>query len=144
MKGIRDTIAGKVSNTPPPGDRLTGQGGWKEVDGCPLYTNDDFPLSVKQLGEILAKYPDLTAFLPTGGFPQFVPQAYRQVVEKNMERIKSKKTILVVADTLPVQMDLMKAGYSHGQVGQRPFDMGYKAMSILKDQIGRASCRERV
>jgi ribose transport system substrate-binding protein len=32
-----------------------------------------------------------------------------------------------------VQMDLMKAGYSHGQVGQRPFDMGYKAMFILKD-----------
>ena len=91
------------------------------------------PCSAKPLGEILAKYPDLTAFLPTGGFPQFVPQAYRQVVEKNMERIKSKKTILVVADTLPVQMDLMKAGYSHGQVGQRPFDMGYKAMSILKD-----------
>src|SRR5206468_10055249 len=79
MKGIRDVIAGKVSNTPPPGDRLTGQNGWKEVDGCPLYTNDDFPLSVKQLGEILAKYPDLTAFVPTGGFPQFVPEAYRQV-----------------------------------------------------------------
>jgi len=133
MKGIRDVIAGKVSNTPPPGDRLTGQNGWKEVDGCPLYTNDDFPLSVKQLGEILAKYPDLTAFVPTGGFPQFVPQAYRQVVEKNMDRVKSKKTILVVADTLPMQMDLLKAGYSHGQVGQRPFDMGYRAMSILKD-----------
>jgi len=28
---------------------------------------------------------------------------------------------------------LLKAGYSHGQVGQRPFDMGYRAMSILKD-----------
>jgi len=91
MKGIRDVIAGKVSNTPPPGDRLTGQNGWKEVDGCPLYTNDDFPLSVKQLGEILAKYPTSAAFVPTGGFPQFVPQAYRQVVEKNMDRIKSKE-----------------------------------------------------
>ncbi|HZP92419.1 MAG TPA: sugar-binding protein [Burkholderiales bacterium] len=133
MKGIRDTIAGKVSTTPPPGDRLTGQHGWTEVEGCPLYTNDDFPLSVKQMGEILAKYPNLTAFVPTGGFPQFVPQAYRQVVEKNMQRVKSKKTILVVADTLPVQMELMKAGYSHGQVGQRPFDMGYKAMYFLKD-----------
>src|SRR5581483_463349 len=65
MKGIRDTIAGKVSTTPPPGDRLTGQHGWTEVEGCPLYTNDDFPLSVKQMGEILAKYPNLTAFVPT-------------------------------------------------------------------------------
>jgi len=134
MQGIRDTIANKKSKEPP-GDRLTGQNGWTEVEGCPLYTNDDFPLSVKQMGEILAKYPNLTAFVPTGGFPQFVPNAYKQVVEKNMDRIKSGKTILVVADTLPVQMDLMKAGYSSGQVGQRPFDMGYKSMFILQDIV---------
>lgn len=134
MQGIRDTIAGKKSKEPP-GDKLTGQNGWTEVEGCPLYTNDDFPLSVKQMGEILAKYPNLTAFVPTGGFPQFVPNAYKQVVEKNMDRIKSGKTILVVADTLPVQMDLMKAGYSSGQVGQRPFDMGYKSMFILQDIV---------
>jgi len=134
MQGIRDTISGKKSKEPP-GDRLTNANGWTEVEGCPLYTNDDFPLSVKQMGEILAKYPNLTAFVPTGGFPQFVPNAYKQVVEKNMDRIKSGKTILVVADTLPVQMDLMKAGYSSGQVGQRPFDMGYKSMFILQDIV---------
>ena len=91
------------------------------------------------MGEILAKYPNLTAFVPTGGFPQFVPAAYKQVVEKNMDRIKSGKTILVVADTLPLQMDLMKAGYSSGQVGQRPFDMGYKSMFVLKDIIDKKS-----
>ena len=134
MQGIRDTISGKKSKEPP-GDRLTNANGWTEVEGCPLYTNDDFPLSVKQMGEILAKYPNLTAFVPTGGFPQFVPNAYKQVVDKNMDRIKSGATILVVADTLPVQMDLMKAGYSSGQVGQRPFDMGYKSMFILQDIV---------
>src|SRR6185503_9167933 len=136
MQGIRDTLSGTKSAASP-GDRLTGQNGWTEVEGCPLYTNDDFPLSVKQMGEILAKYPNLTAFVPTGGFPQFVPAAYKQVVEKNMDRIKSGKTILVVADTLPLQMDLMKAGYSQGQVGQRPFDMGYKSMFVIKDLIDK-------
>jgi ribose transport system substrate-binding protein len=136
MQGIRDTISGKKSKEAP-GDRLTGDKGWKEVEGCPLYTNDDFPLAAKQMGEILAKYPDLTAFVPTGGFPQFVPNAYKQVVEKNMDRVKSKKTILVVADTLPMQMDLLSAGYSHGQVGQRPFDMGYKSMFVLKDLMDK-------
>ena len=40
---------------------------------------------------------------------------------------------LLVADTLPVQMDLMAEGLSLGQVGQRPFEMGYRAMFILKD-----------
>jgi ribose transport system substrate-binding protein len=38
-----------------------------------------------------------------------------------------------VADTLPVQMQILKDGLSHGQVGQRPFDMGYRAMFLLKD-----------
>jgi ribose transport system substrate-binding protein len=143
MQGIRDTIAGKKSKEPP-GDRLTGQNGWKEVDGCPLYTNDDFPLSVTQMGEILAKYPDLDAFVPTGGFPQFVPNAYRQVVEKNMDRLKSGKLILVVADTLPMQMDLLKAGFSNGQVGQRPFDMGYKSMFVLQDIVNKKKVEDPI
>ncbi len=132
MQGIRDTIAGSMSSEPP-GNRLTGQNGWTEADGCPLYTNDDFPVSVQQMADIMAKYPDLTAFVPTGGFPQFVPKAYRQVAEKHRGRITSQKTLLVVADTLPVQMDILKDGLSHGQVGQRPFEMGYRAMFILKD-----------
>ena len=81
MQGIRDTLSGKASKTAP-GDRLTGQNGWKEVDGCPLYTNDDFPVAVQQMEDILGKYPQLDAFVPTGGFPQFLPQAYRKVAEK--------------------------------------------------------------
>ena len=41
----------------------------------------------------------------------------------------------MVADTLPVQMDLMKEGLSLGQVGQRPFEMGYKTMYFLLDIV---------
>jgi ribose transport system substrate-binding protein len=132
MQGIRDTLSGQKTNAAP-GARLTGQNGWKEVDGCPLYTNDDFPVAVQQMEDILGKYPGLDAFVPTGGFPQFLPQAYRKVAEKVKPRIESGSLALVVADTLPVQIDLLKAGLSRGQVGQRPFDMGYKTMSFLKD-----------
>ncbi|MBV8962230.1 MAG: substrate-binding domain-containing protein, partial [Hyphomicrobiales bacterium] len=107
--------------------------GWKEADGCPLYTDDDFPRSVQQMEDILGKYPTLDAFVPTGGFPQFIPQAYRKVAEKYKSRIQDGSLALVVADTLPVQMDLLKAGLSDGQVGQRPFEMGYKSMLFLKD-----------
>src|SRR5438477_3874210 len=56
MQGIRDTLAGKPSAASP-GDRLTGQNGWTEIDGCPLYTNDDFPLSVQQFQDIMGKNP---------------------------------------------------------------------------------------
>ena len=132
MQGIRDTLSGTKS-AESPGVRLTGQNGWKEVDGCPLYTNDDFPLSVQQMEDILGKYPNLDAFIPTGGFPQFVPDAYEKVASKYKDKIASGALALVVADTLPVQIELMKKGLSAGQVGQRPFEMGYKAMYFLKD-----------
>jgi len=132
MQGIRDTLAGKES-AQAPGDRLAGQNGWTEVDGCPLYTDDDFPKSVQQLEDTLGKYPDLDAFIPTGGFPQFLPDAYRQVATKYKAKIASGALALVVADTLPVQIDLLKEGLASGNVGQRPFEMGYKAMYYLKD-----------
>ena len=86
---------------------------------------------MQQLEDILAKYPKLDAFIPTGGFPQFIPQAYKRVAEKHKARIADKSLALVVADTLPVQMELLKAGLSLGQVGQRPFDMGYQTMNFL-------------
>ncbi len=132
LQGLRDTLSG-ASGTTPPGERLTGQNGWNESDGCPLYTDDDFPRSVQQMEDILAKYPDLDAFVPTGGFPQFIPQAYRRVATKYKDRIDSGSLALVVADTLPVQMEILKDGLSLGQVGQRPFEMGYQAMFFLKD-----------
>src|SRR3712207_3476723 len=130
MQGIRDTLSG-ATGTKSPGDRLAGQNGWTEGDGCPLYTDDDFPRAVQQMEDILAKYPDLDAFTPTGGFPQFIPQAYARVAEKHKARLDDKSLALVVADTLPVQMDLMKRGLSLGQVGQRPFEMGYQTMNFL-------------
>jgi ribose transport system substrate-binding protein len=134
MQGIRDTLSGATGTTSP-GERLEGDNGWTEVDGCPLYTDDDFPRSVQQMEDTLAKYPELDAFVPTGGFPQFVPDAYRNVASKHKDRIDSGSLALVVADTLPVQMDLMKEGLSLGQVGQRPFEMGYQTMYFLNDII---------
>ena len=142
MQGIRDTLAGKKSAAAP-GDKLTGQNGWTEIAGCPLYTDDDFPRAVQQMEDILGKNPQLDAFIPTGGFPQFIPQAYRRVAEKHKARIDNGSLALVVADTLPVQMDLMKAGLSKGQVGQRPFEMGYKTMMFLKDmKDGKAAPKD--
>jgi ribose transport system substrate-binding protein len=132
MQGIRDVLSGKKSDKAP-GDKLTGQNGWTEPDGCPLYTNDDFLVANQQLSDINNKYPKLDAFVPTGGFPQFAPEAYRKAAEKLKPRVADKSLALVVADTLPVQMQFLKDGLSLGQVGQRPFEMGYKTMFFLKD-----------
>lgn len=131
MQGIRDELSGAKSAASP-GDRLTGQGGWTEGEGCPLYTDDDFPRAVQQFEDYMAKNPNLDAFVPTGGFPQFIPDANRAAVEKYKDKIASKSLALVVADTLPVQIDQMKEGLSLGQVGQRPFEMGYMTMKAFQ------------
>src|SRR5579871_744743 len=142
MQGIRDTLAGKKSDQAP-GVKLTGQNGWTEAAGCPLYTDDDFARAVQQMEDTLAKDPKLDAFTPTGGFPQFLPDAYAKVASKYKDKIASGQLALVVADTLPVQIDLMKQGLSAGQVGQRPFEMGYKVMYALKDmKDGKAAPKD--
>ena len=134
IQGIRDTLA-NAQRGAAPGTRLEGQGGWTELADCPLYSNDDAAVAVQQMGEVLEANPDLDAFVPTGGWPQFVPGAYRQIVSPYQDRISSGDLAIVVADTLPMQMDLLGEGLSRGQVGQRPYEMGYRAMLLLKDLL---------
>ena len=90
MQGIRDTLSGKKS-AESPGDRLTGQNGWTEVAGCPLYTNDDFPLAMQQKQDILNKYPDLDAFVPTGGFGAVPARRLREVDEQVQGQDRQRK-----------------------------------------------------
>jgi ribose transport system substrate-binding protein len=134
LQGIRDILSGMKSDAPP-GKKLTGEGGWTEVDVSPLYTDDDATKAVQQLEDTLAKYGDLTAYISTGAFTQWNPDAYRNAVKAVKGKVESKELALVVADTLPVQMQLLKEGYSLGQVGQRPFEMGYRAMGFCWEMV---------
>lgn len=132
LQGIRETLSGKSGGTPP-GEALKGENGWTEVEGCPLFTDDDGAKAVQQLNDILNKFSDLDVFISTGAFTQWSDNAYRQAVEPHKARIEAKELVLVMADTLPMQMQQLKDGLSHGQVGQRPFEMGMRAMAVLKD-----------
>ncbi|MDD5586056.1 MAG: sugar-binding protein [Alphaproteobacteria bacterium] len=132
VRGVRETLSGRTG-TSGMGERLKGKNGWREVDGCPLMNDGDFTVTVKQFDETLGKYPDLTAFVPVGGWAQLFPASYREVIGRYKDRIMSKKTVYITADTLPPQMELVAEGLSHANVGQRPFDMGYKSMAALKD-----------
>ncbi len=44
--GTRDTLAGEKGV-----ERLTGQGGWTEIDGCPVFTNDQADLANQQMAD---------------------------------------------------------------------------------------------
>ena len=130
--GFRDTIAGKKGVA-----KLAGDGGWTEVAGCPLFTNDQIDLANQQMADVFTRNPKIDAFILVGGWAQFGPQAYAQVTDQVMPRLKTKELIIVAGDTLPPQLDALKGGRSHAQIGQRPFEMGYRAPSVLIDLINK-------
>jgi ribose transport system substrate-binding protein len=128
--GTRDTLSGKKGI-----ERLAGDGGWTEIDGCPVFTNDQIDLANQQMADTFTANPNLTAFMLIGGWAQFAPQAYAGVTDQVMDKLKSKSLAIVAGDTLPPQMDALKAGRSHVQVGQRPFEMGYRAPTVMIELI---------
>ena len=110
---------------------VVGKAGWKEVSGSPTYCNDDPALAVQQLNDLTTGHPDLGAVVAVGGWPLFVPEGYRGFFNNNTDRFKSGKLVAVSADTLPSELQLLKEGYVAALVGQRPFEMGEKAIDAL-------------
>src|SRR5687768_5123559 len=53
--GFRDTAGGSKGI-----ERLTGQGGWTEVQGCPVFTNDQADLANQQMADPFIAKSDLT------------------------------------------------------------------------------------
>lgn len=104
---------------------------WTEVPGSPTFSNDDVALAVQQAGDLLTANPDLGAIVPVGGWPLFAPDGWKNFVDQYKADVDSGALALVVADTLPQQLQLLKEGYAHGLVGQRPYEMGQKAMDTL-------------
>src|SRR5919201_1517116 len=104
---------------------------WTEVAGSPTFCNDDSALAVQQMTDLRTATPDLAAIVPVGGWPMFAPEGYKAFVNKNKKDIDAGKFTLVVADTLKMQLELLRDGYSNALTGQRPFEMGEKAMDTL-------------
>ncbi len=116
VEGVRDALKGSK---------------WTEVSGSPTYCNDDLALAVQQMQDLKTANPDLAAIVPVGGWPMFVPEAYKSFVNKNKAAMDQGKFTLVVADTLKVQLELLRDGFANALVGQRPYEMGERAMDIL-------------
>ena len=104
---------------------------WVEVAGSPTFCNDDPALAVQQMTDLRTATPDLGAIVPIGGWPMFAPEGYKAFVNANRKDIDAGKLTLVVADTLKMQLELLRDGYSNALTGQRPFEMGEKAMDTL-------------
>ena len=92
--GTRDTLSGKKGI-----DRLKGENGWTEINGCPVFTNDQADLANQQMADTFTANPKLDAFILEGGWAQFAPQAYAQVTDQVMARLKAKDLIIIAGDT---------------------------------------------
>jgi ribose transport system substrate-binding protein len=125
--GSRDALSGQKGLA-----QLKGEGGWTEVSGCPVFTNDDGPKGVQAMSDMLTANPKLDAFVIEGGWPLFgAPQPYRQLTDQYKDRIAKKDLVIVAADTIGDEVAIAKEGRVEALVGQRPFEMGYKAPSVM-------------
>jgi ribose transport system substrate-binding protein len=131
-QGMRDALTGKEGLA-----ALAGEGGWTEVAGCPVFTNDDGAKGVQAMTDILAANPNLTAFGIMGGWPLFgAPQPYRDLFKPLADKIAKNEFVIGAADTIGDEVAIAKEGLVTALVGQRPFEMGYKAPSVMLDLIG--------
>jgi ribose transport system substrate-binding protein len=130
-QGMRDALSGKKDLA-----ALAGEGGWTEVAGCPVFTNDDGAKGVQAMTDILAANPKLDAFGIMGGWPLFgAPQPYRDLFKPYADRIASNDFAIGAADTIGDEIAIAREGLVTALVGQRPFEMGYKAPSVMMDLI---------
>jgi len=105
--------------------------GWTVVAGSPFATDDDPAVGNQVITDLLTKHPNLTAIAIAGGWPMFAPEAFKKAVAPALARMKSGEFVLVAGDSLKSQLKLVADGYANGLVGQRPFEMGQKAMEVL-------------
>ena len=118
-------------------DRLKGlnevlaKAGWKIAPGSPSYCNDDAALANQQLTDQMTANPNASAVVPIGGWALFAPEAYKGFVNANRKRYDGGELSLIMPDTLRVEVELLQQGYAQVLVGQRPFEMGEKAMDML-------------
>jgi ribose transport system substrate-binding protein len=130
-QGTRDALTGQKGLT-----ALKGEGGWTEVAGCPVFTNDDGAKGVQAMTDILAANPKLDAFAIEGGWPLFgAPQPYRDLFKPLADRIAKNDFVISAADTIGDEVAIAREGLVTALVGQRPFEMGYKAPTVMIDLI---------
>jgi ribose transport system substrate-binding protein len=71
-----------------------------------------------------------------GGWPLFMaPQPYRDFARPLADRLASGDFAIVAADTIGEEVAIAKEGLVTALVGQRPFEMGYLAPSVMIDLI---------
>jgi len=96
-----------------------------------IYAKTVTDSDITMFADVSGVNPDLNAFVLVGGWAQFDAETYAAACEQLKPRLESNELVIVAGDLLPPQVDALKAGCSHVQVGQRPFEIGHDAPDVL-------------
>ncbi|MCL6414118.1 substrate-binding domain-containing protein [Aestuariirhabdus sp. Z084] len=144
IDGLRDSLQGH--RYPGPSARLD-TAFWQESPRCPMFSRDNIPRSL-QLTEFALRshsnQPDqLDTLAILGSWPQSSAQDYLNRIAPYRNAIAKRELILVAGDTMPQQLDILKQGGAHANVGQSPYEMGRHAIYTLY-RIARGEPYKRV
>ena len=97
-----------------------------------VFGDDDIDKSAAQVEQVMADHPDLNGWFFVGLWSLLADDAK---TVKWREAATAGKVKTVVFDTLPFELDLLKAGKVHGLVGQKYWGWGYDTVTMLRDRI---------
>ena len=106
--------------------------GWGEVPGSPMIVGQAAKEAassgpIAQMHSLMAKQPDIDAIIITMGLPMVSgePGDWESFVQQYPD------LLILSADSMPKQIDLLNRGFVNGLVGQQPYDMGSKSIDTL-------------
>jgi ribose transport system substrate-binding protein len=105
--------------------------GWSEIVDSPVITTGSYNDSVEKIDHLLNTYYDVDAIISVGAWPMLATDVWRDMVGRYKARIDKADCVLVVADALPIQKELVQQGLGHVLVGQKPADMGARVADLL-------------
>jgi len=111
---------------------VLNQRGWDEVQGSPLIVGQAAMEAagsgpIASMHNLMTKQPDIDAMIITLGLPMVTgePGDWESFVQQYPD------LLILSADSMPKQIDLLNRGFVNGLVGQQPYDMGSKSIDTL-------------
>lgn len=141
LMGGRSALSGKKYDAPP-GKLLNNDLGWTEVRE-PLFNFDQLSQAVKQMESVMKGKPvKADSFISVGGWAQNNDALYREMIAPYRGKINDKEVIIVITDTSPEQLTMLKDNLAHINVGQNPYEMGRQAILTLYNIVTKQKYEE--
>lgn len=143
LMGVRSALSGKKYDAPP-GELLNSDLGWTEVRE-PLFNFDQLSQAVKQMESVMKGKPvKADSFIAVGGWAQNNDALYREMIAPYQEKINNKEIVIIITDTSPEQLTMLKDGLAHVNVGQNPYEMGRQAILTLYKIVTKQKYEETI